>query len=145
MQHVCFFPVYCVFFQYSCTIRSSNTSLYIYTTKIGTFVCPPHTSETVAVTIMKLAHRPRIASTTKTVISKKNYCPFDQCYLRQFKRIGTPSTPNIAVSHLPVASHSRCASVSGGEGSTTGVRVGDMLGPSWGDVTSPPGHMSTHP
>ena len=23
-------------------------------------------------------------------------CPFDQFYLRQFKRIGTPSTPNIA-------------------------------------------------
>ena len=68
----------------------------IYTTKIGTFVCPPHISETVAVTIMKLAHRPHIASATKTLISKKNYCPFDQFYLRQFKRIGTPSTPNIA-------------------------------------------------
>ena len=27
---------------------------------------------------------------------KKMYCPFDQFYLRQFKRIGTPSTPNIA-------------------------------------------------
>ena len=26
----------------------------------------------------------------------KFYCPFDQFYLRQFKRIGTPSTPNIA-------------------------------------------------
>ena len=45
---------------------------------------------------MKLAHSVRIASTTKTLISKKIYCPFDQFYLRQFKRIGTPSTPNIA-------------------------------------------------
>ena len=45
---------------------------------------------------MKLAHRPSIASTTKTLISKKIYCPFDQFYLRQFKRIGTTSTPNIA-------------------------------------------------
>ena len=45
---------------------------------------------------MKLAHRSRLASTTKTLISKKNYCPFDQFYLRQFKRIGTPSSPNIA-------------------------------------------------
>ena len=26
----------------------------------------------------------------------KFYCPFEQFYLRQFKRIGTPSTPNIA-------------------------------------------------
>ena len=68
----------------------------IYTTKIGTFVCPPHIPDTVAVTIMKLAHRPRIASTTESLISKQIYCPFDQFYLRQFKRIGTPSTSIIA-------------------------------------------------
>ena len=43
----------------------------IYTTKIDTFVCPPHISETVAVRIMKLAHRSRIASTTKKIISKQ--------------------------------------------------------------------------
>ena len=43
---------------------------FIYTTKIDTFVCPPHISETVAVRIMKLAHRPRIDSTTITLISK---------------------------------------------------------------------------
>ena len=42
-----------------------------YTTKIDTFVCPPHISETVAVRIMKLAHRSRIASTTKKIISKQ--------------------------------------------------------------------------
>ena len=45
---------------------------------------------------MKLAHRPRIASTTKTLISKQILLSIDQFYLRKFKRIGTPSTPNIA-------------------------------------------------
>ena len=64
---------------------------HIYTTKIGTFVCPPHISETVAVTIMKLGHRQRRHS-----FQNKFYCAFDQFYLRQFKRIGTPITPNIA-------------------------------------------------
>ena len=34
------------------------------------FVCPPNISKTVAVRIMKLAHRPRIASTTIKLISK---------------------------------------------------------------------------
>ena len=43
----------------------------IYTTKIDTFVCPPNISETGAVRIMKLAHRSRIASTTKKIISKQ--------------------------------------------------------------------------
>ena len=32
-----------------------------YDTKIDEFVCPPSTSQTVAVRIMKLSHRPRIA------------------------------------------------------------------------------------
>ena len=35
----------------------------IYTTKTDEFVCPTNISETVDVRIMKLAHRPRIAST----------------------------------------------------------------------------------
>ena len=43
----------------------------IYTTKIEEFVCPPNISETVAVRIMKLAHRSRIAS---TVINFKTNC-----------------------------------------------------------------------
>ena len=43
----------------------------IYTTKIDTFVCPPNISETVAVRLLKLAHRSRIASTTKEIISKQ--------------------------------------------------------------------------
>ena len=55
----------------ACDEEKRRTQLIWPTTKIGTFVCPPHISETVAVSIMKLAHRPRIASTTKTLISKQ--------------------------------------------------------------------------
>ena len=40
------------------------------TTKIDEHVCPPNISETVAVTIMTLAHRPRIASTMIKLSSK---------------------------------------------------------------------------
>ena len=43
---------------------------HIYTTKIDGVVCPPNISETVAVRTAKLAHRPRIASTTIKLISK---------------------------------------------------------------------------
>ncbi len=42
----------------------------IYTTKIYGVVCPPNISETVAVRTVKLANRPRIASTTIKFISK---------------------------------------------------------------------------
>ena len=42
----------------------------IYTTKIDGVVCPPNISETVADRTVKLAHRPRIASTTIKFISK---------------------------------------------------------------------------
>ena len=45
-------------------------SCSIYTTKIDGVVCPPNISETVAVRTVKLAHRPRIASTTIKFISK---------------------------------------------------------------------------
>ena len=47
----------------------------IYTTKIDGVVCPPNISETVATRIMKLAHRPRIASTMITLISKPILLP----------------------------------------------------------------------
>ena len=47
-----------------------SVPLYIYNTKIDEFVCTPSISQTVAVRIMKLAHRPRIASTTIKLISK---------------------------------------------------------------------------
>ena len=43
----------------------------IYTTKIDGVVCPPNISETVAGRLMKLAHLPRIASTTIKLISKR--------------------------------------------------------------------------
>ena len=51
-------------------IYCSITLDTIYTTKIDEFVCPPNISETVAIRIKKLAHRPRIASPTIKLISK---------------------------------------------------------------------------
>ena len=45
----------------------------IYTTKIEEVVCPPNISETVAVRTMKLAYRPRIASTTIKTHFKTNF------------------------------------------------------------------------
>ena len=50
--------------------RAGRLICHIYTTKIDEFICPPNISETVAGRIMKLAHRPRIASTTIKLISK---------------------------------------------------------------------------
>ena len=44
-------------------------SYNIYTTKIDTFVCPLNISETVAVIIMKLAHRSRIANIVHNYIT----------------------------------------------------------------------------
>ena len=61
--------VYTSLFRVLCTITFMDVFNRLnYTTKIYTFVCPPHISETVAVRIMKLAHRSRIASTTKKII-----------------------------------------------------------------------------
>ena len=61
---------------------------FIYTTKIDEFVCPPNISETVAVRIMKLAHRPRIASTTKKLISKPILLSILSILLKTSKPIG---------------------------------------------------------
>ena len=44
-------------------------------TKIDGVVCPPNISETVAGRLMKLAHRPRIASTMIKLISKQIVLP----------------------------------------------------------------------
>ena len=52
------------------TVSDDATADHCYTTKIDEFVCPPNISETVAVRTVKLAHRPRIASTTIKLISK---------------------------------------------------------------------------
>ena len=61
--------------------------MYIYTTKIGTFVCLPYISETVADIIMKLAHRPRIASTTNKLISKQILLSILSILLKTIQRI----------------------------------------------------------
>ena len=52
------------------TPHSATLIDHIYTTKIDGVVCPPNISETLAVRTVKLAHRPRIASTTIKLISK---------------------------------------------------------------------------
>ena len=49
-------------------IPLSTNCVHLDTTKIDEFVCPPTISQTVAVRIMKLAHRQRIASTTIKLI-----------------------------------------------------------------------------
>ena len=60
---------------------------YIYTTKIDGVVCPPNISETVATRIMKLAHRPRIASTMIKLISKPILLPILIILVKTIKRI----------------------------------------------------------
>ena len=50
--------------------------IIIYTTKIDGVVCPPNISETVAGRLMKLAHRPPIASTMINSFQNQFYCPF---------------------------------------------------------------------
>ena len=57
------------------------------TTKIDGVVCPPNISETVAGRLMKLAHRPRIASTMIKLISKPIYCPFLLILVKTIQRI----------------------------------------------------------
>ena len=49
---------------------------YIYITKTDGVVCPPNISETVAGRLVKLAHRPHIASTMIKFISKPILLPF---------------------------------------------------------------------
>ena len=55
---------------HSCCLLTAQRQIYIYTTKIDGVVCPPNISETVAGRLMKLAHRPCIASTMIKLISK---------------------------------------------------------------------------
>ena len=69
-------------------IYFSSSSPYIYATKIDTFVCPPDISQTVAVRIMKLAHRPRIASTTNKLISEPILLSVLSMLFKTIKRIG---------------------------------------------------------
>ena len=57
----------------------------IYTTKRDGVVCPPNISETVAGRLMKLAHRPRIASTM--IISKPILLPILLFLVKTIQRI----------------------------------------------------------
>ena len=59
----------------------------IYTTKIDVIVCPPNISETVAGRLMKLAHRPRIASTMIKLISKPILLPILLILVKLIQRI----------------------------------------------------------
>ena len=59
----------------------------IYTTIIDGVVCPPNISETIATRIMKLAHRPRIASTMIKLISKPILLPIWLILVKTIQRI----------------------------------------------------------
>ena len=59
----------------------------IYTTKIDGVVCPPNISETVASRLMKLTHRPRIASTMMKLISKPILPPILLISVKTIQRI----------------------------------------------------------
>ena len=65
-----------------------NVFFQIYATKIDEFVCPPNISETVAVRIMTLAHRPPIASITIKLISKPILLSILSILLKTIQRIG---------------------------------------------------------
>ena len=58
---------------------------YIYT--IDGVVCPPNISETVAGRLVKLAHRPRIASSMIKLISKTILLPILLIFVKTIKRI----------------------------------------------------------
>ena len=81
------------------------------TTKIEEFVCPPNISETVAVRIMKLAHRPRIASTAIKLISKHVVLSILLILVKKtIQRIGndpnrTPSPPFDSPDSVPSLGH----------------------------------------
>ena len=75
--------------------------LYIYTTKIDEFVCPPNISETVAVWIMELAHRPHVASTAIELILKPILLSFLSILLKTIQRIGAESADPKHKSLLP--------------------------------------------
>ena len=59
----------------------------IYTTKIDRVVCPPNISKTVAGRLMKLAHRPRIASTMIKLNSKPILLPILLILVKTIQRI----------------------------------------------------------
>ena len=72
------------------------TVLNIYTTKIDGVVCPPNISETVAGGLMKLAHRPRIASTMIKLISKPILLPILLILVKTIQRIVADPKPKLS-------------------------------------------------
>ena len=78
----------------------------IYTTKIDGVVCPPNISETVAGRLMKLAHRPRIASTMIKLISKQISLPILLIILKTIQPIGAGAS-NIAQINMQVDANGR--------------------------------------
>ncbi len=81
---------------------------FIYTTKIDGVVCPPNISETVAGRLMKLAHRPRIASTM--IISKPILLPILLILVKTIQRIDADpkrkfSPPFDAADSVPSIGH----------------------------------------
>ena len=75
------------------------------TTKIDEFVCPLNISGTVVVRIMKPAHRPRIASTTIKLISKKMLLSILSILFKKIQRIGAgpKATEAQIVAAIPVS------------------------------------------
>ena len=69
-------------------------NLYSCTTKIDGLLCPPNISETVAVRIMKLAHRPRIASATVKLISTSSLLSFQSILLKTIQPINAGPKAN---------------------------------------------------
>ena len=78
----------------------------IYTTKVDGVVCPPNISETVAGRLMKLAHRPRIASTMIKLISKPILLPTLLIILKTIQPIGAGAS-NIAQINMQVDANGR--------------------------------------
>ena len=77
----------CFIVDSECNTISQNKTVDIYTTKIDGVVCPPNISETVAGRLMKLAHRPRIASTMIKLISKPILLPILLILVKTIQRI----------------------------------------------------------
>ena len=78
----------------------------IYTTKIDGVVCPPNISETVAGRLMKLAHRPRIASTMIKIIAKPILLHILLITLKTIQPIGAGAS-NIAQINMQVDANDR--------------------------------------
>ena len=82
----------------------------IYTTKIDGVVCPPNISETVASRLMKLTHRPRIASTMMKLISKPILPPILLISVKTIQRIVADpkrklSPPFVSADPVPSLGH----------------------------------------